>query len=168
MIRFSTLKAKGKYLAVDSGSKKFLLGFMENKDAHLVKRILPENPKVFVKSVEPRDITKTIKANMLESNMAIFNVADSITLDTNAEIVFPKIKVPNDVIPPCWYDVNVLEYDQFMSFPFYNNVGVIMPYEMIYSNDDVLVYRANMMTNILQDTAGNYNDLEIEGDSPQI
>ena len=137
----STIKHKGNFLGVTHKNTNYILGFPRLTDAFEVQQTLPNNATIYLKSVNKTNISRQIKASMLEFDMPIFNVSDDITLDTEAKIIFPRSKQTNDTA----YTINDMDYNVFMHIPYKNDLGVIIPYEKLYEDDTTFVYKANVI-----------------------
>jgi len=141
----STVKHKGNFLGISHKSVNYVLGFPRLTDAYDVQQSLPKNATIYLKSVDKTNISNKVKASMLEINMPIYNVADDISLDTEAQIVFPKKQGVIDVNEDTEYTIHDMDYYTFMYIPYKNDLGVILPYEKLYEDDTTFVYKANVI-----------------------
>jgi hypothetical protein len=78
---------------------------------------------------------------MLELNMPIINVSDDISMDTEAQVVFPKRHDNTDTE----YIIYDIDFYTFMYIPYKNDLGVILPYKKLHEDNNTLVYQANVI-----------------------
>lgn len=140
----STIKSKGNFLGMMHNNTKYIFGFPRLTDAYDVQQSLPKNATIYLKSDQKVNISNQVKASMLELSMPIFNVSNEISMDTYAEIVFPKKTDISDV-NDTEYTIHDIDYYTFMYIPYKNDLGVILPYQKLYEDDDRLIYKANVI-----------------------
>lgn len=149
-MNISLLKSNGKFIGVSQNSKSYLLGFQSPQYAQHVQSVINDIPRVIVKkSTSQQNISREIKVALLKMDMPIFNVRDDIILDNEAKVGFQKQVASNLSKEP--YEIIDIPYERFISLPFMNNFGIIMPYGFLQENDEYLLYKANVISNFYND-----------------
>jgi hypothetical protein len=140
----STIKHKGNYLGMAHSNHKYIFGFPRMTDAYDVQQSLPKGATIYLKAIDKKNIANQVKASMLELNMPIFDVADEIGMDSDAQIVFPKRPDLADVTDT-EYTLHDVDFYTFMYLPYKNDLGLIIPYKKLHEDDTSFIYKANVV-----------------------
>lgn len=84
------------------------------------------------------NIAKDINSGLLEFN--IIKNYDKVIIDTSSLLEITKMvdSEPNNLEDP-------MDSSEFIMYPFQNYMGLIIPYELKYENENKLVYFSNML-----------------------
>lgn len=142
MQQISALKKNNTFIGVYQQDRNYLLGFSFYDHAHHVRKVLGTEPRVVIKNNSRKNIARDIKVALLDINMPIYNIKDEIWLDNEAQIGFYKqTKAGTEQL----YDIHELPYERFMSLPFTNDFGLVIPYEFLGEDDNCIFYKANVI-----------------------
>lgn len=153
------LVTRGKHaMATVHSNNRYIIGFQHK---HIAQKIAHTTPAYgvnkLVRSMQ-EDIALDVKKSMIEMELAISNVADSITIDVEAQLYIPKLAVQYQEFDlsglgasgtPVWFqtelDVVGVEFQDFLMFPFEKHLGVIIPYELEAETSDEYVFQCSVI-----------------------
>lgn len=153
------LTSNKRHLAISDGQEKHLIGFLDNRHAHYVKKVLAPQPSFHVKKGERMDVTQDVKKELLEKNIPIFNVADNVCIYTDSEVGFEKTQNIDELMRTSSYDVQTISYGTFLAYPFTNNLGLIISSDILRDTKDEVLFRCAILSPILRDSVGSLQDL---------
>ena len=130
-----TLKRNSSYYGVNIGNKSYAIGFSKIAHARRVQYVYdPQKPINMVRR-SPIDIVG--KDTLLQK----------ITIDVNAQLDIPKLIERDSVIDTI--DEETYMHEEYMSefllFPFQNNVGIILPYDVDIETHDRIVFKSQVI-----------------------
>lgn len=139
--KICTIKHNNTFLGIKQTNNNYLLGFYFYDHATSIVKKVGTTPSVLLKQGQRQNISRNIKLSLLEMNLPIYKVQDNVYLDNNAHIAFKKI---NDVATNN-AEIVEMTFEKFISLPFSNNFGIIMPYQFVQENDEYIMYKANVI-----------------------
>lgn len=151
-----TIKRESKFIAISGDKKQYIIGFMNTRDAHCIKEQMNDSYNVYVKSSNTYNISSNIKKTMLELNLPIYNISDTIIVDNEAMILFPKNENKNTNYNYSLYNIS---YDNFVQIPLKNNLGLMIPYKMINENKEGYIFNACLISTYLKNNTNNIIDI---------
>ena len=161
-----TIKRNDNYIAIrGEQNKPYLMGFMNTRDARLIRNEVFDNYTVFIKSTTKKNIAPNIKKVMLELNLPIYNISDEVLVDNEAVVIFPKYPKKKDIISVAQkndYVLHTISYESFIQIPFKNNVGLLIPYKQMNENEDGYIYNACILCSYLKENKKSINDIVID------
>lgn len=103
---------------------------------HIYKKIGPAPKVVSVKRSSFDDVATDVNFGLRKLN--ITSNYNSITIDTHASIELLKAS-------PADQDPKVISMEEFFLYPFKNYLGIILPYNELYTADQSVVFQANII-----------------------
>lgn len=137
--------SKYNVLAVESCSKKMLIGFSNPSIARRVCKDLPLEPTIKLYRKTAENISLDVQRSLMQINVPIRNVSDNITVDVEAELEIRKAKVEEWQVSAEIYHVNMIDSLDFMMYPFSKNIGIVLPYALDLETDDKYVFLCNVV-----------------------
>jgi hypothetical protein len=132
-MKIHVLKQGNKSLSLTYNQRHYVIGFQSTAMARKVHYNLHPDPesRMRIERREHVDVTRDVKNGLRELDV-LFS-AESVTIDTRALLYMPKatngsILVENDA----GIHLSTMDYSDFIMYPFENNIGVIMPYDLLY------------------------------------
>lgn len=149
-MNISLIRHNGKYIGVHQPNDNYLLGFYFKEHAYKVKHVIGPSPRVVMKTGEKKNISHSIKVALLDMNMPIYNVKDEIFMDGDAQIGFQKhISLDSRAMPE--YEMDEMPPTKFLSLPFVNKFGIIIPYDFLYEDTKYQYFKANVISKFYDD-----------------
>ena len=136
-----TIKHNNTFLGVKQSNNSYLLGFYFYDHASYVAKKVGVAPRVLLKHGSRQNISRNIKLSLLDMSLPIYNVQDDIFLDNDADIAFKKDNVNTSFSS----EIVEMTFQKFISLPFSNDFGVIMPYQFLQETDEFVFYKANVI-----------------------
>jgi hypothetical protein len=130
-------------LSVFSNNRTYLVGFPNLDIAHRVSRRIDANVPMILTRKYAEDVALDVKKSLMEMNIPIANVADSITIDVEASLEVPKSHVIS--VSKERMLVDNMDVFEFMMMPFTHNVGVVMPSELVLDNEDKYIFTCSVI-----------------------
>lgn len=104
---------------------------------HIYKKIGPNPRVVSVKRSTHDNIATDVNFGLKKLN--ITSNYNSITIDTHASIEFIKSSSFQSTEP------KIISMEEFLLYPFKNYLGIILPYNELYTADQSIVFQANII-----------------------
>jgi hypothetical protein len=140
--KFWTVQQHQHMLSTTYNNRHYLIGFGDQQMAQQVAYRATQKPgAVHMTRRMHEDIALDVKKSMLQMEMPTYQVADSITVDTDAKLYIPK---SHDVV---YDDARLRMYDNhdFFMFPFEKYIGIVMPYELYEENSESWIFTCNVI-----------------------
>lgn len=125
------LKRGSKTLSMKYNDRHYIVGFKTVLMARKVHYSMHPEPKLVM--VRDDNVTH-----------GITNI--NINLDVNATLFIPKCK--GNVLDPMndgSFHLSKVSYDNFLLYPFANNIGIIMPYNLEDENEFEFMFKAHVI-----------------------
>jgi len=95
---------------------------------------------------EEIDVTHDVKEGLETLNVP-FHAQAPVTIDTQATLFFPKLTRGSPLDPENDAGLHMATIDaaDFMMYPFENNLGIIMPYDLVQERPHELLFKAQVI-----------------------
>ena len=134
-------------------NKTYVIGFQH---IDIAKRVASNvSPNVAnllrIKRSMAENVALDVKRTMMEMQMPLTPVANDITIDVAASLYIPKSVLYSGYnisdVTPTEKDavVHEVDYNDFMMMPFQNNVGIIMPYDIVQDSVSEYEFLCNVV-----------------------
>lgn len=148
---------QGSNIGCISNDKPYIIGFSCPKMARKTIEVIQKPPVVRLDRANMFDVTGDVR-----SGLELLGVEDltftSITLDTEALLSFDKVAGPTsrlntktegkretEIDIDIGIEIERMDQGEFFFLTFEKNLGLIMPYEPLYEDDQTLVYKSNVI-----------------------
>lgn len=155
--KYWMIKRGNTAMATTYANKRYIIGFPEK---NIATRVAHNTPSYGINRLHRSmhdDIALDVKKSMIEMQLPISRVADSITIDVIARLYVPKISFINNTFDlsglggtssawiPSDVDVVGIQFQDFLMFPFEKHVGVVIPYEVEAENSEEYVFTCSVI-----------------------
>lgn len=137
----------GSNIGCYSHNKSYIIGFNCPKMAKKTIDVIQRPPVMRIDRANMYDVTEDVK-----SGLELLGVHDltftSITLDTEALLSIDKApKQKRVAVNSQEIDINIecMKQEEFFFLTFEKNLGLVMPYEELYEDDDTIVFKSNII-----------------------
>lgn len=130
-------------LSLKHASKLYIIGFPERAMAKQIMSTIDPFKPMSLHRRYAMDVALDVKKSLLQMNIPIANVADTITIDVDASVTIPKKEYNSDETE--YMSLTDVETIDFLMYPFSYNIGVIMPYDIEQEYHDKYIFRCSMV-----------------------
>jgi hypothetical protein len=134
MNTISTIKQNTKTIGFYHKNKPYVIGFKSPRLARSVMYMLDEDPKFLLLKHSPK--------TMIEPETQV-----ELNIDSEATLFIPKNN--SKTIIDSYY-INVINFDDFIIYPYTNNIGIIIPYFQVTQDDNEFVFKSHVIDPIIK------------------
>lgn len=136
----SLLRQNGRPLTFVDRTNRYVVGFPSTYHAQYVQRMIDNStPDIHLQRSIIHDVTDDVNIGL--SNLSQSTRVQHITIDTDAVMSIQKYKKD---MSGC-FDIDQVGMADFMMYPFEQNLGIAMPYEITNDNDDYIVFLSQIV-----------------------
>ena len=146
------LKQGNKSLSLIHCERHYVIGFQSSSMARKVHYNLhpavgtgPSSPNMRLERYEEIDVTQEVKQGLGDLDVPFR--AQSVTIDTQATLFLPKHEVgaPHDPSNDMGIHLSTVDVSDFMMYPFENQLGIIMPYDLVHERPHEFLFKAQVI-----------------------
>ena len=137
---FYVIKQGRDALSVNHNNRSYMVGFSKPHLANLTRSKLGPVDSLYLQRKYIYDVTDEVNAGLKLMNITDIRV-NKITMDTHAELTLYKATkgLCND------YDIEKVSTEDFLMYPIEKNIGIVMPYDYIEENSEVMKMTSNVV-----------------------
>lgn len=136
-----TIQQKNKTVGMRHKDNHYIIGFNNVTQARKVQYAMHPEPRLILTRGDGLDI-----GSVLESLKPKGSNAVSIVIDTEATLFIPKFKGEStSPMNDGSFHMNTVPYDDFIAYPFTKMLGVIIPYDLVYEDDNEFTFRSQVI-----------------------
>lgn len=135
------LKGKNGTVGVNHSNKAFVVGFKDKNIATTVSTMLHEFPQLSLQCNRLENVAEDINNGLIGMGLSNIAVSD-VVIDTEAILYITKKKQDesqNDII------VEHCPFEDFLMYPFYKNIGILLPDDILDSNEDYYMFSCHLV-----------------------
>lgn len=128
-------------LSLSHEDRIYVVGFQEKRHAKYVKNVLSTFPRLEMRRERTDNVKDDINKGLLEMGLPAFHDSD-VMIDVNADLMINKRA---DLEPDSDYEIEEVDFAEFIMYPFEKYLGVIMPYDISHENLDKIYFKAHVV-----------------------
>jgi len=137
-------------LSLRDAQKTYVVGFPHKDIANRVAANISSNLDTMrLKRSMVEDVALDVKRSMMEMELPISPVADTITIDVAARLSIQKSLLYKGYnisdIADIENTIQKMDYNEFMMLPFSSRLGIIMPYDLVNENAHEYEFLCNVV-----------------------
>lgn len=128
-----TLKQGNKTVGLVHKNNHYIIGFESFIKARKVQYNLHPNPEIML-----------VRGDTIDKHLYFGDI--DLKLDIDATLFLPKYKgSPNDPMNDGNYHLNSEIYNEFIVYPFFKNIGIILPTELKDEDENEFMFKAHVI-----------------------
>jgi hypothetical protein len=139
------IQGKNGYVGCSSRTKNYIVGFQTRIKAHEVKSKIDLEPKIYLERRHIEEITDDINSGLSDIGFSKNELrVKDVTIDVEAKLTILKNL---DGTPRKTKDLKIeqIPVSTFLMFPFDKCLGVIMPYDLWYEDENKYIFLSQVV-----------------------
>ena len=128
-------------IGLNDRSKPYVIGFKNSLYAYKIRDVVHQKPEIYLRRGRIESVQEDVIFG-LKTQYGITSNIPEITIDMDAEIEIPKKKKDTESLV---LNINRLENDEFIMYPFTKGTGVILPQKLIFEDDLKYIFKTQVI-----------------------
>ena len=135
----TVLKHNKNHVGMIHKNKSYMIGFHKSQHAQYIQKNIDINKPIILDNEDCMNVIDIVNKSLDFRDIPLVN-STNILIDTSARLSVPTINQRDYMLES--YD---MKFQDFIMLPFEQNIGIIMPYDIISILDVACVFRAEVV-----------------------
>jgi hypothetical protein len=145
---YSISSGNGGLIGVTHSQKHYVVSFRQERTAQRVKKAVHIQPRLYLERSIIEDVAHDV--NTALKSIGIHSDVPNIMVDTAAKLTILKDTDANDQYhhgspEASPFDIITVPYESFFMYPFENNLGIILQYDLFLEDSEKYVFLCNVV-----------------------